>query len=207
MEELIQIVLANYPTLKRWKNDFRSEEYLLASDLSNKLFGMPLNRVKGCECVNDLYIYLHNKHKINNIMAKENARFVLKPNKLITAHGCAIISEHSRESDYIRLLQLYPAHIVSFERYPENWKEIVAGGIVDEETTEEVEELEVIYTGDVDYSAQFKVEEATETTRESELSEMKNAELKALISEMGLELPEDTRKAALVAFIIENESK
>ena len=204
MEELIQIVLSNQSTLRKWKNDFKSEEWKQANELHNKMFDSSLTQSKNCGCLTDFYYALNSKHKIKHIMSKENAQFALKSNQLITLHGLGkILSEYSTEEEFKNLLRLYPNQIDKFERYPENWKEIVNAPN---------------YTGDVDPN-QFKVEpfdkpvvnrvilagEGSLDPRKSELEEMTSKELKAVISEMQLDIPKGN-KGALVQFILDAES-
>ncbi len=203
MEELIQIVLSNQSTLRTWKNDFKSEEWKQANELHNKMFKSSLTQSKNCGCLTDFYLALNSKHKIKHIMAKENAQFKLKSGKLIQLHRYKkILSEHSSDEDFIDLLSKFPDQIHSFEVYPDNWKEIVNAPS---------------YTKDVDPS-QFKVEVKPEGTiivnseppvindnyRRSELEAMKTKELKAVISEMQLDIPQGN-KTALVQFILDNK--
>jgi hypothetical protein len=223
MEELIQIVLSNQSTLKDWKNDFRSEEYTLASNLNFRLFGMHLNQIKGCECVDDLYRHLNNKHKINSIMAKENAQFVYT-DKVTTLHGLKkVISKNSSEEDLKMLLRISPAHIVYFERYPENWEEIVNGEseeVEDNRAATEEATIEPIGTANEDdvTIVNFSEEEEEEdipsgssfdnayNARKAELEAMKVNDLKAHIeSGLKLEIP-DGKKSDLVDFILKTEA-
>ncbi len=179
METLIQSVLSNQSTLNEWKNDFNSEQWKQANELHFKLFKSHLNQTKNCGCLNDFYIALNSKHKIKNIMEKENRQFIIKSGALIMLHKeVKQFSEHSSEEDCIYLLSKYPAQIVNFERYPANWEEIVNAGALTSE----------------------------ENPRKAELESLKVNELKEIIVSMELEVPEG-KKAELVQFILDNEAE
>lgn len=130
-------------------------------------------------------------------MQKER-RFKLKKGLVVQVHQCTPVTSESPEEKLIDLLRKSPGHIVSFESYPENWKEIVNGEKV-EEVTEQVEETQ----------SEEVAEEETEIEEVSLFDEIdekfKSAELKSLIIEKGLELPKDKKKSNLINFVIENE--
>ena len=131
LEEKIKKVKGFKETVRVWKNDFNSEEYKLASSLNNDLFGLPLNRQKNCDCVNDLlnYITQLNSSKINQIKEKMESKFKLKKGTMIMVHGIDMQLTEANLTDEkaITLLKKYPKHIISFEVYPENWEELVIG--------------------------------------------------------------------------------
>jgi len=198
LEQLIEEVLANQSTSNKWKNDFKSPEWIAASNLNKELFGMYLNQSVGCQCLKDLYLYINNQEKKQRIMEKKTARFVLKPG-LIMMHGeSKQFSQHSSEQDLMYLLSKHPDKINKFERYPENWEEIVAEAYpvqVDEEEAKTITE-----------TADSTTEETTvENPRIAELEAMKAQDLKALIVSKGLEVPQGN-KSELIQFIIESEA-
>jgi hypothetical protein len=224
MEELIQIVLSNQSTLKDWENDFRSEQWKAADNLHFQLFKSHLNQTKNCSCLTDFYNALNSKHKIDSIMAKENAQFVYK-DKVTTLHGLSkVISKNSSEEDLKMLLRISPAHIVYFERYPENWEEIVNGEseeVEDNRAATEEATIEPIGTANEDdvTIVNFSEEEEEEedipsgssfdnayNARKAELEAMKVNDLKAHIeSGLKLEIP-DGKKSDLVDFILKTEA-
>jgi len=131
-------------------------------------------------------------------MEKKTARFVLKPG-LIMMHGeSKQFSQHSSEQDLMYLLSKHPDKINKFERYPENWEEIVAEAYpvkVDEEEAEATNK-----------TTDSTTEETTaENPRVAELEAMKAQDLKALIVSKGLEVPQGN-KSELIQFIIESEA-
>jgi len=207
LEQLIEEVLANQSTSNKWKNDFKSPEWIAASNLNKELFGMYLNQSVGCQCLKDLYLYINNQEKKQRIMEKKTARFVLKPG-LIMLHGeSKQFSQHSSEQDLMYLLSKHPDKINKFERYPENWEEIVAEAYPKKvEETEEVEEatteMKVVKSND---SNESTTEDAPlDNPRVAELEAMTAQELKALIASKGLEIPQG-KKADLVKFILDSD--
>jgi len=211
--QLIEEVLANQSTSNKWKNDFKSPEWIAASNLNKELFGMYLNQSVGCQCVKDLYLLIDNQQKKQRIMENKTARFVLKP-CLIMLHGeSKQFSQHSSEEDLIYLLSKHPDKINKFERYPENWEEIVAEIYPNElEETEEAEETttetKVAKSNDStteDECCDDDEEPCAECARKAELEAMTAQELKALIVSKGLEIPQG-KKADLVKFILDSEA-
>ena len=203
MIELIESVLKNQSTVDVWKNDFKSKEYEQAGELNKLLFGIPLNRTVGCQCVNDLYIYLNNKHKKQYLMNLENRQFLIKQNKLIQLHGLGkVLSSHSSEEDCIKLLKDNPSQIAHFERYPANWKEIVNGETEEAEEVEEVEETDEVENVETEKTQE---EEEPNNNRKEELEAMTTKALKSLIIEKELEIPKGN-KGVLVQFILDAEA-
>lgn len=130
INEQIKQVLKTKATLTEWKNNFDSPEYKQASELNKILFGIHLNRIKNCDCVNDLmnYIFHLSDSKINQLKLSMESKFKLKKGTLIMLHGIDMqISEANlTDEKAMMLLKKYPAHIYSFETYPENWKELIS---------------------------------------------------------------------------------
>lgn len=129
IEEKIKTVLKSKATISEWKNNFDSKEYKEASELNKALFGIHLNRIKNCDCVNDLmnYIFHLSDSKINQIKKSMESKFKLKKGKLIMLHGIEMqISEANlTDEKALMLLKKFPSHINSFEVYPENWQELI----------------------------------------------------------------------------------
>lgn len=117
------------PTLNEWKNNFNSTEYKEASRLNFALFGIHLNKRKNCDCVNDLMNYISrlDDDKIKQKQIIMESKFRLKKGTLIQLHGLDIMISEANLTDAkaITLLKKYPAHISSFEVYPENWVELL----------------------------------------------------------------------------------
>ena len=128
IDEKIKQVLKTKATLSDWKNNFDSNEYKEASELNRILFGIPLNRIKNCDCVNDLMNYIFNlsDSKINQLKISMESKFKLKKGKLIMLHGIdmQITEANLTDEKALMLLKKYPAHISSFEVFPENWQEL-----------------------------------------------------------------------------------
>ena len=212
LEQLIEEVLSNQSTVNKWKNDFKSPEWIAASNLNKQFFGMYLNQSVGCQCVKDLYLVINNREKKQRIMEKQTARFVLKPG-LIMMHGeSKQFSQHSSEQDLMYLLSKHPDKIKKFERYPENWEEIVAEAYpaktVEVKTTTEsapaINETTDSTTEDECCDNEHE-EPCAECARKAELEAMKVKDLKALIVSKGLEIPQG-QKADLIQFIIDSEA-
>lgn len=210
MKELIDIVLENQSTVKDWKNDFHSEEWKQADELHFKMFGTRLNQTKNCGCLTDFYTALNSKRKLKNIMEKDTRKFLLKPDKLVMLHGLSkVVSASSSEEDHMLVLSIDPSQIVKFERYPENWEEIVNGGTMEQKTENQKEFIEAqaeepVVIVELDLNSTKEKFEAT-NPRKAELEAMTAKDLKALIVENEMDIPKGN-KAALVEFILEAEA-
>lgn len=123
MKELLEQVLASESTKQAWRNDYKSTEWINANKLNKHFFGISLNQSKGCECIEDLFIYIKRKTINNNIMNK----FKLQKGKVITSFLHPTITEHSTDAEFIKALKASPATIKFFKEYPENWMDIVNG--------------------------------------------------------------------------------
>ncbi len=128
LKQHIKLVRSFRANVNEWKNNFDSVEYKEASKLNQKLFGIPLNKRKNCDCVNDLLSYVSrmNNDKIKLKQQQMESKFKLKKGKLIMLHGLGIeISEANlTDAKAISLLKKYPGHISTFESFPENWEEL-----------------------------------------------------------------------------------
>lgn len=131
LKNKIKNVLLSERTKKIWRDDFNSTEYKQASELNKILFGIPLNQMKGCQCVDDLFALI--KHKYNNeeninlkIKQMEN-KFRLKKDVLIMSHqlGDPISNNNLTDEMAIRILKLSRKNIDRFEVYPSNWAELL----------------------------------------------------------------------------------
>lgn len=203
LDELLHQVLESEKTKHVWRNDYSSLNWLNASKLNVVLFGLPLNKAIGCNCIEDLFLMLKQKNinqKIKTIMLKI---FKVKPGKLIQTFGCDHVSEHSSDELCILLLKKYPKHITNFETYPSNWKEVVenyeprkAGEFVETTTKAEAEKNEG--SGN---------EDTTTNDLRAELMELKNSVLKdeliaAIKSGKEFEIPTNATKPTLVDLVI-----
>jgi hypothetical protein len=210
MDTLIKIVLENQSTLRSWKNDFKSEEWQQADELHFKMFGTHLNQTKNCGCMTDFYNALNSKHKIKYIMSKSNKLFLIKNDSIIQSHKFGIISNNSSDETFIAMLKVFPQNIDQLEKYPSDWEKLMNADVkeVTETETEQLEkEKEEIDTKLEDARVDKSHKEIKQNQREIELNAMTNAVLKTMIEEtLKVDLPEDTRKPSLVAFIIANEA-
>lgn len=198
MREILDKVIASEATKERWRHSFNSEEFKNASRVNMELFGIPLNRSKKCQCIEDLFFSLKNPKIIKRLMSKQNQKFKIKDDKHISLH-IGVFTAKSSDEQIIKLLKKHPEHVVNLERCPDNWREIVFGEAQEEETEEgsEVQEVE-----EVEESTEEDQEES-EGYNEQELMSLKNSELKKIITDdLGLELPEKTNKASLVETIL-----
>ena len=138
--ERIKYVLSLEGTKKNWRKKHSSVEFQKASQLNRELFGMPLNKVAKCKCIEDMFFMLHrlNVEKLQTINKIKMNQFKLKKGKLITLHGMATAyTEHNMTDEKaISLLKISKGHIKSFEEYPSNWESLVFGVV--EKTKEPV---------------------------------------------------------------------
>ena len=193
MEKLIKQVFESHATLSEWRNNFKSNEWKALNELHVKMYGKKLTQTKNCGCVDDFWNALRSKTQtklIEKYMNKENARFVLKPNKIITVHGCTVIGENSTEAQFINLLSLYPTHISSFEKYPQDWEKIVNSKQV-VKTVEEV--VTVVET------------EAETTTNAVDYTDHTRKELIAVAKQKNIEYPHNVSKTEIFKLVTENK--
>lgn len=131
--ERIKYVLSLEGTKKNWRKKHSSVEFQKASQLNRELFGMPLNKVAKCKCIEDMFFMLHrlNVEKLQTINKIKMNQFKLKKGKLITLHGMATAyTEHNMTDEKaILLLKISKGHIKSFEEYPSNWESLVFGAV------------------------------------------------------------------------------
>ncbi len=206
---LIKEVKATKPTSSVWKNKFDSLEYKQASKLNSILFGMPLNRVKNCSCVNDLFMYISNlnENKINKIKETMESKFKLKESVgVILLHGINMELSNANMTDEkaLTLLKKYPIHIKSFEAYPQNWEELIDA---EPETDKPSEVLDPVT------NEQPKQVETPAGENEVSLEELKKLSkkiLKKMANEVALKTGVDAPHhasgvAAFAEFIIENK--
>lgn len=209
MEKLIERVKQSQKTLKTWRNDHTSIEWKEASKLNEILTGIPLNKARGCECVDDLF-FLVNRTSINQINNKMNQKFKVQTGKVIMLHGCTPVTDKATDEQIMNLLKLSPAHIKSLETYPENWREI-CGLDPERSTSSQDDENSVVLTegdAEADLNGKSRPDNPTDKAieaRKNDLLEMKNQELKGKIISMGGEIPKPSSKVNLVDAIIELE--
>lgn len=195
LEQLYESVLKSEATKNAWRHKHDSTEFRNASKLNQIAFGKPLNKRRKCECIEDLFLLIKNPKTKERIMSQENQLFKLKEHKHISLH-CGVFTQHSNDEQLIKLLNLHPGHIIHFERYPDNWEEIVSGKAkAPKQEAQNVDEVDPVE--DVQ-----ETEEGGKGYNQEELMSMKNAELKKIITDAGNELPEKTNKASLVDAIL-----
>src|SRR5690554_4195050 len=143
LKNKIKNVLLSERTKKIWRDDFNSTEYKQASELNKILFGIPLNQMKGCQCVDDLFALI--KHKYSNeeninlkIKQMEN-KFRLKKDVLIMSHqlGDPISNNNLTDEMAIRILKLSKKNVDKFEVLPENWEQLVDGKVTKKASSKE----------------------------------------------------------------------
>jgi len=216
MKELINSVKKSESTLKAWRNNHNSQEWKDASKVNEFLTGIPLNKARGCECVEDLF-FLIKRTNINQVIKIEMSReFTLKPGKVIMLHGCTPITDKATDEQLINLLKLSPAHISQFESYPNNWKEIC--GMNETQASNYLEDKETSSSNDESSNNEDSAQEEEEDNnsndggspeneeRKNKLLEMKNNDLKKILIEMSQELPKKANKSNLVDAILEAEA-
>jgi hypothetical protein len=149
LKQHIKLVKSFKANVNEWKNNFDSVEYKEASKVNQKLFGIPLNKRKNCDCVNDLLSYVSrmDNEKIKLKQEQMESKFKLKKGKLIMLHGLDIEISESNLTDAkaISLLKKYPGHITTFESFPDNWEELTLDDspVIVEDTIEPAEEIAV----------------------------------------------------------------
>lgn len=133
LKEKIDLVLSFEKSKARWRNKFDSPERITTSALHHSLFGEHLSKSKNCGCVDDFFSYLNSlKNNTESINQKQNqmeSQFLLKKGKAIVLHGMndMVTKDNLTDAKALAILKKYPAHISSFEKYPENWKELTGG--------------------------------------------------------------------------------
>lgn len=131
LENEIELVLSYKKNVYIWRNDFNSVEYQSLDKLASKLGIEKLNRTRNCGCVDDAIKYLEglfaNKERIKLKIKTMESNFKLKGNPVIEVHGLGYALTNANITDELalQLLEKYPAHIVSFEKYPSNWKSLI----------------------------------------------------------------------------------
>jgi hypothetical protein len=123
MKELLEQVLASESKKATWRNDYNSIEWQNANKLNKHFFGINLNQSKGCQCIEDLFIYAKRQITKNIIMNQ----FKLKKGCVVTSFLHPTITEHSTDAEFIVALKASPATIKFFTEFPENWEEVVSG--------------------------------------------------------------------------------
>jgi hypothetical protein len=213
MKELIERVKKTEKTISTWRNNHLSKEWKEANEVNIFLAGIPLNRQRGCQCIEDLF-FLIKRSNINQVIKIEMSRkFVLKPGKVVMLHGCTPITDKASDEQLIKLLKLSPAHLVNFVSYPENWEEICgvkpktkpkAAAVEKERLAQEARAAEA------EAKAEAKAEPKAEANsdRKNELLELKNDDLKNIIlDEQKQELPDNKNKENLIDCILAFESE
>jgi hypothetical protein len=199
MKELFERVKASQSSLKDWRNVHTSTEWKEASKVNEILNGIPLNRSRNCECIEDLFFQL-NRVNINQIIhMKQEQKFNLPKGTVITLHGCQVITENSTDEQMMNLLKLSPAHIVKFTKYPDNWKELVGGKAKPKAAAPSDDTPQAPAPKDVD-------DDGGLSDREEELLGMKNQELQDLLIRNNVDLPEKINKRNLVNAVLKAEA-
>ena len=140
----IEIVRGYESTKHIWRKNINSKEYKESSDLAKIIAGEGFNRSNpNCGCIDELFILLKsfNEERINFKLKQMNGKFKLIDGKVISFPKKSLHLTNANLTDElaIELLKAYPAHIVSFEVAPTNWRELVSGRTVVKEVVEEKE--------------------------------------------------------------------
>jgi uncharacterized protein YifE (UPF0438 family) len=125
MLEEIDRVLSYQKTLKTWRNNHTSTEWIESNSLNRKLFGDSFSKSHNCGCVEDFFILLRLKREKILKFGFMEKKFILKKGKTIMSFDLGLINEHSTDEQYIELIRRNPSQISKFEKFPENWEEIV----------------------------------------------------------------------------------
>lgn len=211
MEELIERVKRYEKTKTIWRSKFDSREFREASQLNKELFGIPLNRKLKCQCIEDLFFYIKNSKKVNQLTIQKMNKFKIKTDKAgnskqIQLHGHPEVLTNGNLTDAkaIALLKKCPAHIKSFETYPENWMDLIANS----ETAKDA--IVDDGSGKVELTAEeiaAKAREEKINTRRDELKAKTLDELKAICKEQSY--PEADYKKfkapGLINYILQQE--
>jgi len=127
-------VLSFEKSKAKWRNKFDSVERIETSSLHYSLFGEHLSKSKNCGCIDDFFYYLfslkNNEQSINQKQNQMNTNFSLKKGKIIMLHGFneVVTKDNLTDAKALDILRKYPAHISSFEKFPENWQELTGKG-------------------------------------------------------------------------------
>jgi hypothetical protein len=205
MEDLISKVKATEKTKSKWRNNHSSEEWINASNLNKLLFGIGLSRSLGCECLEDLFFYISRNNVKQQIETKMEKRFILKKGKLFQGMAYGQVGEQSSDEQMMRALKASPGLVVHFKSVPENWKELCG---IDSDSkpvkAKSIEEPKSSEENDIDEKTSNENDNASVTLGREELEKLKVSQLRSLLDERGIEIPETiTRKAELIGFIIE----
>ena len=134
LKRQIEIVRGYESTKHIWRKNINSKEYKESSDLAKIIAGEGFNRSNpNCGCIDELFILLKsfNEERINFKLKQMNGKFKLFGGKVISFPKKSLHLTNANLTDElaIELLKVYPAHIVSFEVAPGNWRELVSGTV------------------------------------------------------------------------------
>lgn len=130
LKERIDLVLSFEKSKAKWRNKFDSVERIETSSLHHSLFGEHLSKSKNCGCIDDFFSYLNslkNSEQSINIKQKQmESQFELKKGKVIMLHGFneVVTKDNLTDAKALAILKKYPAHISSFQKFPDNWQEL-----------------------------------------------------------------------------------
>lgn len=127
-KELIDRVISYKATKQVWRSDSSSIEFKEANFLNKHLYGEELKPASKCECLEIFYFKFDNDLRKNVILEKMEKQFFIKAGKQIQSfHFQSPINIASSDEDCIKLLRLNKENIKHFDRFPDNWEEIVDG--------------------------------------------------------------------------------
>lgn len=121
-----------------WSANKNSDEVKLLKSVYYKAFGKRLEITCG-KCIQKAYYEIKELNENKPILKQKTmGKFQLKKDKMIVLHGLStgVTSGNLTDEKAIEILKKHPGHIKSFEKYPANWQEIVAGKATDEESNE-----------------------------------------------------------------------
>ncbi|NQY30539.1 MAG: hypothetical protein HRT69_13845 [Flavobacteriaceae bacterium] len=139
----IKEVIVLIDSVEDWRNSFSDERYIKASKLNDILYGVPLNQVTNCGCVDDILTllptWLNNKEKLNLKIQQMESKFKLKEsagNIWLPSKHLHISTHNITDELALMLLESFPVHIKSFETYPNDWKDLIEKSYSDDELAE-----------------------------------------------------------------------
>jgi hypothetical protein len=151
LKNQIKIVLSYEKTKSDWRHKHLSDEFIAASNLAKIVLGMPLNKSRNCECIEDLFFYLKRLTdiKINQIQTRmenqENAQFTLIKGKVLVSFHGTISKENLTDEKAIALIKRNPKNISHFKKFPKDWENLI-GLDNDKQSTKEQNSDSVDYS-------------------------------------------------------------
>ena len=189
IEHLVDEVLNSLETVTAWKHDPSSIERRRMSKLHELMYGEALSAKPKCGCVEDFANVLH-RYQRSRLLSKlehmDKKQFVLKQGRILQNYVLAEpLSNASSDADCIKLLRATPGAIKHFEKFPDNWEELISEG-PSQDSTEGTEGTE-----GTDYDPDFL-----------NLNTASLTDLQARASDLGIDFKSRATRAELRELII-----